>query len=408
MLFYLKKVLQKVYITGAGIVSAAGFNTGENLASLRSSSSGIGRISFIDTIHADDIPVAEVKASNDSLREMAGISKKQHLSRTSLISLIAAREAIESAGIENTGEFPTGLISASTVGGMDNTEKFFKRFMHNNAAGRLRYVINHDVGDHTEKIAEAFGIRDHVSTISTACSSSANAILLAARMISNGFLGRVIAGGTDALTLFTINGFNSLMILDKRGCRPFDNDRNGLTLGEGAAYLVLESEEIVSATGKKPAGMITGYGNACDAYHQTASSPEGEGAVISMTRALEKAGIGPESIDYINAHGTGTKNNDLSEGKAVERVFGQRVPPVSSTKSLTGHTLGAAGAIEAVFSLLAIQNNSIWPNKELSAKMTELDFEPVSSLITGVTLKNVLSNSFGFGGNNTSLIFSKC
>jgi len=401
-------VSRKVYITGAGIISAAGFNTGENLASLKSSSGGIGKVSYIDTIHSDDIPVAEVKASDNGLREMAGISKEKHYSRTSLLGLIAAREAIESAGIYETGDYPTGLISASTVGGMDQTEIFYKKFMHDNTRGRLRYVINHDVGDHTEKIAETYGIRDYVSTISTACSSSANSILMAARMISSGLLERVIAGGADALTLFTINGFNSLMILDKRGCRPFDNDRNGLTLGEGAAYLVLESEDIVSGTGKKILGEITGYGNACDAYHQTASSPNGEGAVMSMNMALKKAGIGPENIDYINAHGTGTKNNDLSEGRAVERVFGKEVPPISSTKSLTGHTLGAAGAVEAVFSLLAIENNSIWPNRPLSAKMTELDFEPVSRIMTDVILKNVLSNSFGFGGNNTSLIFSKC
>jgi 3-oxoacyl-[acyl-carrier-protein] synthase-1 len=207
--------------------------------------------------------------------------------------------------------------------------------------------------------------------------------------------------------LFTINGFNSLMILDKSGCKPFDEERNGLTLGEGAAYLVLESENIVKKSGRKVLGTLAGYGNACDAYHQTASSPDGEGAFISMKEAIMKAGITADSIDYINAHGTGTKNNDLSEGKALERLFAGSVPSISSTKSFTGHTLGAAGAIEAVFSIMAIENQCIWPNLDFTNKMNELGFMPVKELKRNVPVRNVLSNSFGFGGNNTSLIFSK-
>lgn len=397
---------RKVYITGAGIITAAGFNMEENLASLKSSVSGIGKISHFDTIHNDEIPVAEVKASDNELKEMAGVNYKYHYSRTSLLALIAAREALKSAGIAGMEDFRTGLVSASTVGGMNRTEKFFGKYRLDNSRGRLRDVITHDTGEHTEKIAEAFGIKDYVTTISTACSSSANSILLASRLIGNGALDRVIAGGADALTLFTLNGFNSLMILDKRGCKPFDNDRNGLTLGEGAAYLVLESEETLNRTGKDILGEVSGYGNACDAYHQTASSPEGEGAFLSMSKAIKKACLEPSGIDYINAHGTGTKNNDLSEGKALERIFTDKMPPVSSTKAFTGHTLGAAGAVEAVFSLLALRNQCIWPNSGYSNKMSELAFEPVTELRTGIKLKNILSNSFGFGGNNTTLIFS--
>ena len=398
---------KKVYITGAGIISSIGFNYNEVLSSLESSLSGIGRLKYIDSVYSDEIPFAEVRASNNELRERAQVPRNGIFSRTSLLGIIAAREAIENSGIENIAEYRTGLISATTVGGMDRTEIFFRKFLKDKSHGRLRDIITHDNGDSTEKIAAACKVKDYITTISTACSSSANSILLGSRLIENGILDRVIVGGTDALTLFTINGFNSLMILDKSGCKPFDDDRNGLTLGEGAAFLVLESENIIKKTGKRVSATVAGYGNACDAFHQTASSPGGEGAFISMNKSFIKSGITPDKIDYINAHGTGTKNNDLSEGKALERLFAGSVPPVSSTKSFTGHTLGAAGAIEAVFSIMAIEKQCIWPNLNFKKKMNELGFMPATELIRNVPVRNVLSNSFGFGGNNTSLIFSK-
>jgi len=401
-------VSDRVFITGAGIISSIGFTYEEVVSSLESSRSGIGRLMHIDSVYKDEIPFAEVNASNNELKELAQVPGSGIFSRTSLLGLIAARQALAHSGTENITEYRTGLISATTVGGMDRTEKFFSKFLKDKNHGRLRDVITHDMGDSTEKIAEACGIRDYVTTISTACSSSANAILLGSRLIENRMLDRALVGGADALTLFTINGFNSLMILDRNGCRPFDNDRNGLTLGEGAAYLVLESEEVINKTGKKAIGTVAGYGNACDAFHQTASSPDGNGAFISMNKAFMKSGITPDKIDYINAHGTGTKNNDLSEGKAVERLFAGSVPPISSTKSFTGHTLGAAGAIEAVFSIMAIERQCIWPNPGFKTRMSELGFAPVTELNREMSVRNVLSNSFGFGGNNTSLIFSKC
>lgn len=398
---------KKVYITGTGIISSIGFNTQEVLSSLENSRGGIGRLKNIESVYSDEMPFAEVRASNSELKDLAQVPRNGIFSRTSLLGIIAAKEAINNSGIENITEHRTGLVSATTVGGMDRTEIFFRKFRKDKSHGRLRDVITHDNGDSTEKIAAACRVKDFVTTISTACSSSANSILLGSRLIENGILERVIVGGTDALTLFTINGFNSLMILDKNGCRPFDDERNGLTLGEGAGFLVLESEEIIRKTGKRASVTIAGYGNACDAFHQTASSPEGEGAFISMNKALNRAGFAPGDIDYINAHGTGTKNNDLSEGKALERLFAGSVPPVSSTKAFTGHTLGAAGAIEAVFSVLAIENQCIWPNLNFSKKMNELDFIPAAELTRDLHVRNVLSNSFGFGGNNTSLIFSK-
>jgi 3-oxoacyl-(acyl-carrier-protein) synthase len=231
--------------------------------------------------------------------------------------------------------------------------------------------------------------------------------MLGSRLIRQGKLQRVIAGGVDCLTLFTLNGFNSLMILDREQCRPFDENRNGLNLGEGSGFLVLESEEVVNRDGKAILGEVKGYGNTCDAYHQTASSPEGYGAYMSMQQALEVAQLKPADIGYINTHGTGTKNNDLSEGRAIEKLFQHTIPPCSSTKSYTGHTLGAAGAIEAVLCIVALQQGWIYPNLNFTQPMHELQFAPVTDFQAGLGLNHIMSNSFGFGGNNSSLIFSR-
>jgi 3-oxoacyl-(acyl-carrier-protein) synthase len=400
-------VSEKVFVTGIGVVSAIGFDCKETAVALQASKSGIGRIAQLETLYKDEIPVAEVKATHLELAEMAKVSENGLFSRTSLLGIIAARQALMEARITDIRTSRTGLVSATTVGGMDRSERFYKHYMKNNLQGRLRDIITHDCGDSTESIADAMGIKDYVSTISTACSSSANAILVGSRLIKNRMLDRVLVGGTDALTLFTLNGFNSLMILDKNGCRPFDEERNGLTLGEGSGFLMIESESTVKKDNKAVLCEITGYGNACDAFHQTASSPEGDGAYLSMNKALGMASFEPHKIDYINAHGTGTKNNDLSEGKAIERLFGKSVPRCSSTKSFTGHTLGAAGSIEAVLCILAIRNQWIYPNLNFRQKMAELDFSPVTAFQYNIPVRNVMSNSFGFGGNNTSLIFSR-
>ena len=399
---------ERVFVTGVGIVSAIGLNIKETVASLLGSKSGIGRITLLDSIYKDEIPVAEVKATNKELTDLLEVTDKGIFSRTALLGIVAAKQALADSHINDIKKYRTGLISATTVGGMDRSEKFYKKFQKDSSRGRLKDIITHDCGESTERIADSVGIRDYVSTISTACSSSANSILAGTRLIENGIMDRVIAGGADALTLFTLNGFNSLMILDKNGCKPFDNERNGLTLGEGAGFLVLESESTVRKEGKTVLCEIKGFGNACDAFHQTASSPEGDGAFLSMQKAISKAGFKPGMIDYINAHGTGTKNNDLSEGNAIERLYQGAVPPLSSTKSFTGHTLGAAGAIEAIFCALALKNQWIYPNLNFKQQMTELNFSPVTHFQENVAVQNVMSNSFGFGGNNTSLIFSRC
>ena len=394
----------QVFIAGKGIISAIGNNTLQTIESLLMGRSGIKPITILTTHHAFTLPAGEVKWKNKDLAEIAGLNAK--LPRTALLSMIAAKEAIFSSGIEDLKQWRTGFISANTAGGMDLTENFMKDFLKDNAKGQLADVINHDSGAATDIVATELGIKDHITTISTACSSSANSIMYAARLIKNDILDVAIAGGADSMLRFTLNGFNALNILDKDPCTPFDENRKGLNLGEGAGYLVLVSEKVTAAMTNKPNVKLSGYANANDAFHQTASSAEGKGNYMAMKGALEMSGLSPDDIDYINLHGTGTANNDVSEGIAIERAFDGRVPKASSTKAFTGHTLGASGVIEAIFSVISIDKKMIFPNLRFTSRMKELSFSPVTSLLENQSVKHVLSNSFGFGGNCSSLIFS--
>ncbi len=393
-----------VYIAGVGAITAIGNNVAECLSSFKKEQAGMGEITYLHTVHRDQIPVAEVKLSNKELAAIAGVYPE--LSRTILLSLIAAREALNDAAITDLS-LRTGFVSANTVGGMDKSEDFFVDFIADNSKGKLKNVFDHECGSVTETVADQLGIKDYMTTISTACSSSANAIFYGARLIKNNFLDVVVAGGTDAITKFTLNGFNTLMILDKDYCKPFDQNRAGLNLGEGAGYVVLVSERAAKTLNKKLYCKLSGYNNSNDAFHQTASSPDGTGSYLAMKQALEKSGLNASDINYINLHGTGTPNNDNAEGTAVKRLFDPHYPPMSSTKSFTGHTLGASGGIEAVFSVLAIRHGIIYPNLRFETQMHEFPFAPAKEFLEDQTINHVMSNSFGFGGNCTSLIFSK-
>ena len=394
----------EVYIAGKGIISAIGLNVGETLHALKAAISGIGTQTNLLNRRDNNLPTGEINLSNAQLAAMGGLNADY--SRTALLSIIAAKEAVANACI-NLKDFRTGFISATTVGGMDKTENFMTAFIRDGELKNIDQVLYHDSGAITELVAEQLGIRNFVSTISTACSSSANAIMYASRLIKTGVLDVAIAGGTDAMSLFTLSGFNALMILDEHLCTPYDDNRKGLNLGEGAGYIVLVSEKVAAGLNRKPTVKLAGYANANDAFHQTASSPEGKGNYLAMQGALKMSGLAPQQIDYINLHGTGTSNNDLSEGMAIQRIFGEHVPDSSSTKTYTGHTLGACGGIEAIFSILAIEEKLIFPNLRLKTPMKELNFVPVTELKEGVEVRHVLSNSFGFGGNCSSLIFSK-
>ncbi|HEY4198824.1 MAG TPA: beta-ketoacyl-[acyl-carrier-protein] synthase family protein [Mucilaginibacter sp.] len=394
-----------VYVAGVGVISAIGNNVAEHLAAFEREDAGMGDITMLHTIHKNELPVAEVKLDNKQLAAMTGLP--ENISRTTLLGLVAAKEALNDAAIPDFENMRTGFVSANTVGGMDKSEDFFVDFLADNTKGKLRNIFDHECGCMTEKIADELGISDYMTTISTACSSSANAIFYAARMIKNDLLDVVVAGGTESLTKFTLNGFNTLMILDKQFCKPFDENREGLNLGEGAGYLVLISEKVAKMLHKQPCCKLSGYNNSNDAYHQTASSPDGTGSYLAMTGALAKSGLKPEDIDYINLHGTGTPNNDSAEGTAVKRVFEPNYPPMSSTKSYTGHTLGASGGIEAVFSVLAIKHHIIYPNLRFETPMADLQLVPQTKFLQEQDIRHVMSNSFGFGGNCTSLIFSE-
>lgn len=418
----------KIYVTGLGIVSGIGIGVSENIEALRQGKHGIGKVTLFPT--ALDVPVSEVKHNNEELKQLLGISPQRTVSRTALLGMVAAKEALEDAGLnqrtsryaqqpsqhiqqppqqdsqqtqQDSQPLRIGFISATSVGGMDLSEHFYESFKENPKRGRLREVISHDCGASTELTASYLGINDFITTISTACSSAANAIMLGARMIKHGLLDAVVVGGTDALCRFTLNGFNSLMILDKAHCRPFDRSRTGLNLGEGAGYLVLQSESSLRRT---PYCELSGYANTNEAYHQTGSSPEGDGAFLSMSEAIASSGISPEEIDYINVHGTGTPGNDASEGMALRRIFGEHVPPFSSVKAFIGHTLGASEGIEAVYSVLSLYKGMIYPNLNFTDAMPETGLIPETTFREGIPVRHVLSNSFGFGGNDSSLLFS--
>jgi 3-oxoacyl-[acyl-carrier-protein] synthase-1 len=394
-----------VYIVNTGIITAIGSDTATCLQRLQEGTAGIGRAQFLGSVWTEEIPVGEVPMSNEELAAAAKVPATWP--RTALLSVVAVGEAwAPFAGADHP--FPVGFFSANTVGGMDITEAFYEKYLQDQAGGSSSDFGNHETGAVTRLVGRHFGFSGFTTTISTACSSSANSIMMAAQMIRAGMLDVAVAGGADALCRFTINGFNTLGILDRQPCQPFDGQRRGLNLGEGAGYIVLMSEQAAKAYSASPLATVSGWGNANDAYHQTASSPEGVGNTLAMEGALRVAGLEPSAVSYINLHGTGTANNDSAEGRAIEKVFAGAVPPASSTKAFTGHTLGAAGGVEAVFSTLAIRNGLIFPNLRWASQMDDVAFTPVTSLQHDREIRHVLSNSFGFGGACSSLILSAC
>ena len=398
---------QRVFITGFGIITSIGNNSKENFQSLVQGRCGFGELSILETIHRANLPSCEIKLHDDELRKLAAVRNERGYTRTALLGLVALQEAIHSAGLTKKEVQNSGLLSATTTGGIREFERHFYDLLDLSKEGSFaQFADTANPGEHCERMADEVGIKGYIATISTACSSSANTIVQGAQLIHNNLLDIAICGGAEALSKFTINGFNSLMIVDPEHCRPFDNTRKGLNLGEGAAYIVLESETSVSRQGKTPIAELKGYGNANDAFHQTASSPEGTGAFTAMKQALDSAHISPSDIDYINAHGTATENNDLSEGTGIQKLFPEKVPHFSSTKPNTGHTLAAAGSIEAVYCLLALQHQMIWPNLNFQHAMPELSVTPVRELMEKIKVNYILSNSFGFGGNTSSLLLA--
>lgn len=392
---------EPIYITGTGVVSAIGLGKAATLEALLANRSGVGPLKYLKTEHKE-FPVGEVKMTDGEMCERLGIAPDAVTTRTALMGMLALGEALDEARLTPDMLPKVGFVSGTTVGGMDMSEQFYLDYLNGDA--HKEYIAVYDCGSCTEMTAGHFGKFAFATTLATACSSAANAVIQGANMIRCGEADIVVVGGSECITKFHLNGFNSLMILDTSPCRPFDATRHGLNLGEGAAYLVLESAESVRRRGVEPQAVLSGYGNACDAFHQTASSPDGEGAYRAMKEALELAGLQPSDIDYVNAHGTGTPNNDVSESQAMMRLFNGKVPPVSSTKPFTGHTTSASGSIEAVFCILALQHGFLPVNLNWSQPMDD-GIVPVNKP-EKTTLRHVLCNAFGFGGNDSSLLIS--
>ena len=386
-----------ISVTGLGIMCAIGNDAQSVLDSLRAGKSGIRAMKYLRSKHSE-LPVGEVQMSNEEMKALLGLDAGKTVSRTSLMGAICVRQALEQAGITGIEGKRVVLISGTTVGDMDVTEKYFSRMLTDDSLLHLPH--SNECGTSSLEIASMAGLGDaRVCTISTACSSALNSIIVGAGMLRRDEADIVVAGGAEALSRFHLNGFNTLMILDKRQCRPFDRDRAGLNLGEGAAFVVLEKNAPDSLA------YVSGYGNRCDAFHQTASSENGEGAYLAMTEALAMAGLKCGEIQYVNAHGTGTQNNDRSESHALKRVFAGALPEISSTKGFTGHTTSASGAIETVICILSMLNGFTPANYGWNAS-EEGGIVPTMGS-KDVVLDNVMCNSFGFGGNDSSIILTR-
>ncbi|PBQ31186.1 3-oxoacyl-ACP synthase [Sphingobacteriaceae bacterium] len=394
--------MSRIFVTGIGVISAIGNNVSENHAALKAGKCGMSSLEMLSSNFADKLPFGEVKISTSDLKEKLK-AHEPGVTRTSLLALHACEEALKDSGLSlaDIQSKDTCLIGASTVGGMCLTDEMYHDA--NEKTVGSEYLGSYDFASVNLYLQERYNINGIVNTINTACSSSANAIMYGARLMKQGLAKRAIVGGVDSLAKFTINGFNSLAILSNDICRPFDAARKGLNLGEGAAFLILEKEE--DCFGKKIYAELTGYCNANDAFHPSSLSDQGDGPFLSMQGALNLANLKPEDISFINAHGTGTENNDSVESTAMQRIF-SKVPDFASTKSNIGHTLGAAGSIEAVYSILNITHNEIYPGLNFSTPMADKGLSPVTEY-KQKEIRHVLSNSFGFGGNCSSLLFSK-
>jgi len=379
-------------VTGLGIVSAAGSGLASTEAALRAGRSGLGPLTLFESPRNGHFPVAELG------RELAS-------PRLLELAKPALRQALDAAGLTDGDALArTGLALGTCVGGMPETENAVAEVLADGAPSDREVWSRHGCGYTTAQLARWSELGGPALTLSTACSSGAQAIVAARDVLRSGLADTMVAGGADAICRLTLNGFAALLAMDPDGCKPFDRARAGMSLGEAAAFLVLERESVARRSGKQVFGELAGAGNSCDAFHLTAPEPQGRGAFEAMATALNEAGLEPSEVDYVNAHGTGTQENDRAEGRALAQLFGDDVPAVSSTKRVFGHTLGAAGAVEAVVSLLAMRAGFVPGTSGLEDVDPECVIAPLVETRAAAP-RVVLSSSFGFGGNNTVLVF---
>ncbi|OGP92186.1 MAG: beta-ketoacyl synthase [Deltaproteobacteria bacterium RBG_16_47_11] len=397
---------KRVVITGMGIFCSIGQNVGEFLQSLREGRSGIGQITLFDTSKYPSKIGAEIR----DYRSEDFFEKKdlKRLSRTDQFALIAAEEAVQDSGINACASEEVGICLGAGAGGMFEAEAYHREVLLKRKS-RASLLLPFIPSFTANRVAQRFSFSGPMATITTACSSSATSIGYGADLIGNGRAKAVLCGGSDALSELTFGGFNSLRATDPSPCKPFDKKRAGMSLGEGAAILVLEELDGALKRGAKVYAEFLGYGIGGEAYHITAPEPTGMMEARIMGKALEESGIKPSEVDYINAHGTGTSLNDKVETLSIKKVFGEKAYsiPVSSIKSMVGHCLGSAGVIEAVASILSILHSFIPPTVNHQERDEDCDLDYVPGKSRELNVKVVLSNSFAFGGNCTTLVFGK-
>jgi len=399
---------RRVVITGTGIICAIGQTLPDFQSNLFEGLCGIREIDLFDTAGYACSLGGQIDGGN--LKERLLPRQTKRISRCDLLGLIAAREAVLNAcmDLEQTDTERTGVVMGGGAGGMLSWETFRRDLWQGRQKNNASRVLASAPCTLTDLIANHYAINGIRSTITTACSSSANAIGYGYDLIRSGDVDWVVTGGSEALSELTFAGFNSLKVMSPEPCRPFDKHRRGLSLGEGAGIIILEEHTHALERGATMLAELAGYAVNADAYHMTSPDPEGLGMFRVMSRALERAGIETERVDYINAHGTATKINDHKEAQAIQRLFGkknlERIT-VSSTKSMVGHCLGASGAIEAVATILALDQQAAPPTAHLDEPDPLCNLNHVAHSFRKQKIRVAISNSFAFGGNNTSLVF---
>jgi len=398
--------VRRVVITGIGVLSSIGIGRAAFQRSLREGCSGIGPITLFKTTGYHYKLGGEVKDFHPEVYFDKRVLRR--MDRASQMALVAAEQAVADAGLDFSSEDPVrcGALLGTTLGGMISGEKYHRLARQNRYRPSL--LLDFPVNAAIDRLAIAYNLQGPSSVFSTACASGAHSIGYGFDLISSGKADVILAGGVDTMTEFTQCGFGSLQVLIKEGeaVRPFDKKRSGFVLGEGAAILILEAREHAEKRKASIYAEIGGYGSTSDAYHMTAPDKEGKGAAKAMLSALARAGIPPERVDYINAHGTATRHNDLMETIAIKKVFGEHALKlaISSTKSMIGHTLGAAGSIELAATALAMKGSFLPPTLNYETPDPQCDLDYVPNVARAKTIRTALSNSFGFGGANVSIL----
>ncbi|OGK85533.1 MAG: hypothetical protein A2X50_08015 [Candidatus Rokubacteria bacterium GWF2_70_14] len=395
--------MTRIVVSGLGVVSPYGAGVKTFWAGLAAGTCAIRPITLIETDGFRSRIAAEVPADT-----VAGLGVSARRTRADRLGLAAAREALADAVLSARDRAETALVVGAVGGGMfEGEEWYWEETRSGRPSPRITALRSILPCTHAETLGFRLGLGGPKETVVMACASGAAAIALGADLIREGAASCALVGGVDALTRICFMGFNALRLLDPEPCRPFDRDRKGMSIGEAAAFLVLEDAERCRARGARHHGELLGAAVTTDAHHVTAPHPEGEGMVRAMTQALRAAQVAPHEIGYVNAHGTGTLQNDRTEALALARVFGAGRVLVSSTKSLVGHTMAAAGSLEAVATLLTLQHGLVPPTAHLEHVDPEIPFDCVPRVAREAPLERALSNSFGFGGQNVSLIFGR-